>query len=124
MKSKVLNALLILTSLAGYLEWGTDNSSFLFQAEAEIITKIFRDPVSVLHPFILLPMAGQMLLIFTLFQNKVSKRLTFIGLAGIGILIVLMFVIGVLSLNVRIVFSAIPFIIVAFLTIKHNRNNS
>ena len=53
MKSKILNLLLIVTSLFGYLEWGGNNSILLFQAEADIISKLFTDPTSVIHPFIL-----------------------------------------------------------------------
>ncbi len=32
MKSKILNFFLIITSLLGYLEWGGNSHSFLFQA--------------------------------------------------------------------------------------------
>ena len=39
MKPKILNALLIVTSLLGYLEWSGDSHTFLFQAEAEILYK-------------------------------------------------------------------------------------
>lgn len=70
MKSKLLNFLLIVTSLLGYLEWGGDNHIFLFKAEAEILSKLFTDPLSVLHPFTLLPLAGQIILLITLFQKK------------------------------------------------------
>ena len=39
MKEKLLNLLLVLTSFAGYLEWGKENQLFLFQAEVEIVSK-------------------------------------------------------------------------------------
>ena len=51
MKSKLLNALLIVTSLFGYMEWGGGNHLFLFQAEGQVLAKMFTDPMSVLHPF-------------------------------------------------------------------------
>lgn len=70
MKAKILNLLLILTSLIGYLEWGKDASVFFFQAEAQILSKLFTDTQSVLHPLILLPLAGQLLLLITLFQKN------------------------------------------------------
>lgn len=50
MKSKILNFLLIITSLLDYLEWSGNSSSFLFQANGEIFSKFFADPISVLHP--------------------------------------------------------------------------
>jgi hypothetical protein len=72
-RRKTLNLLLVLTSLLGYLEWGTGNKMFLFQGELLIITKLFSNPESVIHPFILLPLFGQVLLIITLFQKQPGK---------------------------------------------------
>ncbi len=122
-RGKILNLLLILTSLLGYLEWGKGNAEFLFQTEAGILSKVFTDPVSVIHPFTLLPIAGQLLLLWTLFQRVPSKLLTYLGMAGIGVLLVLMFAIGLMSLNPRILASTAPFLVLCFLTIKHHRSS-
>jgi len=121
MKSKILNLSLILTSLIGYLEWGENNSMFLFQGEIEIVGKLFKDPMSVMHPFTLLPLIGQILLAFTLFQREPGKILTYLGFGGLGILLLFMFVIGLLSLNFKIIVSTIPFLITGFLVIKYHR---
>lgn len=123
MKGKILNLCLILTSLFGYLEWGKDNSSFLFQAELEIFSKLISDPISAFHPLTILPLLGQILLAITLFQKKPSKVLNYIGLGGIGILLLFMFVIGLISLNYKIALSTLPFLITGFLAFKHHRNN-
>ncbi|HAP36745.1 MAG TPA: hypothetical protein DCQ28_12720 [Bacteroidetes bacterium] len=120
MKAKILNVLLVLTSLLGYLEWGKDNKQFLFQAEAEILSKLFNDPTSVIHPFTILPLAGQILLLITLLQKSPNKILTFIGIGGIGLLLGLMFVIGLISLNFKILCSTIPFLALGFVTIRHH----
>ena len=119
MKSKAYNFLLIVTSLIGYLEWSGNNHAFLFQAEVEIISKLFTGPTAVLHPFTVLPMIGQFILLVTLFQNKPNKIWTFISVGCLGLLLGFMFVIGLISLNYKIVFSTIPFIVVAGLTIRH-----
>ena len=121
MKSKILNILLIVTSLIGYLEWSGDSSSFLFQAEAEIFSKVFSDPQSVLHPFTVIPFIGQLLLLFTLFQNKPSRILTYTGIFSLGFLMVFLFVIGVISMNIRIIASTIPFLSVSVATLIHLR---
>ena len=121
MKSKLLNILLIISSLIGYLEWGGTNYSFLFQVEFEIFSKLLTSPISVLHPLTFLPMLGQALLIFTLFQKRPSKLLTYIGIGGIGVLLVFMLVIGLMSFNIKIIFSTIPFIVLALLAIRHYR---
>lgn len=124
MKSKLLNFLLLVTSLFGYLEWSGGSSSFLFQAEAKVLLKLFSDPQGVLHPFTLLPMIGQLMLIITLFQKVPSKILTYLSIGGLGILLGFMFVIGILSLHYKIILSTLPFIIVAVLTIRNYRKKN
>lgn len=118
MKSKILNSLLIITSLLGYLEWGGNSHLFLFQAESEILSKLFTDPVSTFHPFTILPLIGQTILIVTLFQKTPSKILTYISIACLGILLGFMFVIGLMSLNYKIIISTIPFIVVSVFAIR------
>lgn len=121
MKQKILNFLLIVTSLLGYIEWSGDSHTFLFQAEAEMLSKIFTNPSSVIHPFTVLPLLGQLLLLVTLFQKKPSKILTLIGIIGLGSLLAFMFVIGIISFNFKILFSTVPFLIIVFLVIKNQK---
>ena len=119
MKDKSLNILIIITSLFGYLEWSGNNHSFLFQAEAEVISRLFTDPLSVAHPFTILPLLGQLILIGTVFQKSPSKTLTFMSIGCLGILIGFMFVVGLISLNYRIIISTIPFLSASVITIRH-----
>ena len=121
MKSKILNIGLILTSFVGYLEWGGNNKMFLVQGEIEVISKLLTDPGSALHPFTLLPLVGQVLLVITLFQKSPSRLLTYLGLAGISVLLLFMLVIGLLSLHIKTALSTLPFIVTGFMTVKHHR---
>ncbi len=121
MKSKILNFFLIVTSPLGYLEWGKNTYTFLFQAEFEILIKIFKDTKSVLHPFTILPLIGQLILIITLFQKTPSKILTYIGIVSLSILLLFMFLIGLMSMNYKIIFSTIPFIVTSILATIHSR---
>ncbi len=124
MKSKILNLSLILTSLLGFLEWGTDQKQFLFQMEAEIVSKLFTDPMSVIHPLTILPLAGQILLFITLFQTKPNNVLTFAGIGGIGLLLGILFIIGLIDFNYKIFFSTIPFWVMVYLTVQFHRNRN
>ena len=125
MKSRLFNFLLLVTSLLGYLEWSGNNHTFLFQAEIEILSKLFTNPSAVFHPFTIIPLLGQSILLVTFFQKTPNKTLTFLGIGAIGILIAFMFVIGMLALNYKIIISTIPFGLVAFFTIKyHSKNNN
>ena len=121
MKSKVINLLLIITSLLGYLEWGGGNHIFLFTGEIEIIHKLFTNPTSAVHPFTLIPLMGQILLLITLSQKSPSKILTYISIAGLGLLLGFMFIVGLMSMNFKIIISTIPFIVVSILAIRHYR---
>lgn len=121
MKAKLLNFLLFITSLIGYLEWGKDSSMFLFQAEAEVLRKLFTEPSSAVHPFTLIPLLGQVLLVTTLLQKQVNKIFTFISIFSIGILLLFMFFIGSLTLNYKILLSTIPFLAMAVYTIFYWR---
>ncbi|MCB9235579.1 MAG: hypothetical protein H6581_28240 [Bacteroidia bacterium] len=108
-RHKLINLLLILTSLLGYLEWGRDNHSFLFQMEGELLAKLITEPKTVMHPFTLLPLAGQILLLITLFQKRPRRLLTWLGMVGIGLLLFMILLVGTLSFNWLILGSALPF---------------
>ncbi len=120
-KSKILNLLVIISSLFGYLEWGQDNSTFLFQAEYQVLHGLFTNISSAAHPLTLIPLFGQLLLIFTLFQKEPGKVLSYIGIASLAVLLVFMFFIGIISFNFKVILSTLPFILFSILAIRHYR---
>lgn len=121
MKTKVLNGILLLTSLIGYFEWPGSNHIFIFQAEVEIFFKLITEPKSVAHPFILIPIIGQVLLVISLFQKKPHKLLSYIAIGCLGILMTLTFLAGLASLNLKILFSTIPFLACSIYIIQYHR---
>jgi hypothetical protein len=121
MKEKFLNILLIISSLFGYLEWGTDNKSFLFEGEYEVLSKLFTDSESAVHPFTIIPLLGQILLLITLFQQKPNKILTYIGIACLGLLLGFMFFISIIVMKLKILISTLPFLATAIYTVFHFR---
>lgn len=94
---------------------------FLFEGELDVLTKLWKDPLSALHPFTLMPLIGQVLLVFTLFQKKPSKLITYIGIACIGLLLLFMLVIGAVGTNFKVLVSVVPFWVLVYLVIRHNR---
>jgi hypothetical protein len=118
-KIKVL--FLIISSLFVYLSWGKESAAFLFQIEYEIITKLLTNPISTLHPFTVIPMLGQLLLLITLLQKTPTPILLKTGIGCLLFLIGFVFIIGLLSLRVPIIVSTIPFITLAFFTLKSLR---
>jgi hypothetical protein len=73
MRKKLLNLSVVLASLIGYLEWGKDQSVFLFEAEGQLLSKTLSDPGAVVHTFTVLPLLGQAALVLTLFQKDPSQ---------------------------------------------------
>ncbi len=119
----LLNFCLLLTSLIAYLEWGGGNSTFLFQAEYDILfgASVTKDTFA--HPLILIPLLGQLALIITLFQKRPNRILTLTGLICLGLLILLIFFIGILALNFKMYMSALPFMITGFFVLRYHRRN-
>jgi hypothetical protein len=118
LKLKLLNLLLIVTSLFGYLSWGADNSAFLFQAEYEVLSKLFTNPESAVHPFTIIPLFGQVLLLIILFQKKPRRILTYLGIACIGVLLGFMFIVGILGMKLSIILSTLPFLLTAIYVLR------
>ncbi len=108
---KLIIIVLIISSLFGYLEWGNSNRVFLYEAEFEILKKIVTDTYSVAHPFTIIPLLGQIILMISLFQKKFYPIFTNIGIMCIGVLIVFMFLIGLIGFHFKILLSTFPYII-------------
>jgi hypothetical protein len=118
MKYKVLIISLIVTSLFGYLAWGGDQQAYLWEAEWDIIQKLFSNPKSVAHPFILIPLSGQLLLLIALFQQQPNPKLIFTAIGCIGILLFFILLAGILSTQVKIIVSTLPFLATSIYTVK------
>ena len=120
-KEKKLILLLLITSLIGYMEWGGSNHTFVAQAEVDAFRQLFTAPLSVLHPLIILPFAGQLMLIVNLLIKKPRKAFTYIGTACLGLLLGFMFIIGVTTLHFKIIISTLPFLITAVAMVRYYR---
>lgn len=118
MKNRLLIVLLLITSLFVYLEWGGDNSSFLFKLEFDVLGKLISNPVSVLHPFVMFPLLGQMLLLIALFFNSPGKWLLFAGIVFLSLLPAVILLVGLLSVNIKILLSLLPYLVVLILVVK------
>lgn len=119
--NRILNAFLLLTFLVGYLEWGGNNHLFIYQVEAELLSKAITYPGEVLHPFILIPFLGQLLLVYTLFLSTPKRVWVLTGLGCLSTIILFLLVIGILTPNLKILASVIPYLIVALVVLKKNR---
>lgn len=117
---KLLNACLLLTSFIGYLQWGKGQHAFLFQVEYDLLFKAAHAQ-NFLHPFVLVPMCGQLLLLITLFQKTPRRTLSIGGLLCLSIIMLFIFLIGVMTRNAGILLSSLPFILTGLLMLVYNR---
>lgn len=109
-KNQIIILLLLVLSLFGYLEWGKNQHSFLFQAEADILSKILDHTKDFIHPFILLPLFGQCCLIISLFLNRHTQKLQVIGILSLSLIMLTVLLIGFLTLNIKMILSSLPFV--------------
>ena len=117
MTPRLINISLLITSLICYLEWGGGNSGFLFQMEYELFQKSDLSN-SLTHVMVLAPLAGQLTLLFTLFQPVPGRKVTAVGVGLLSVLVLMIFLIGILSLNYRIFISTLPFVIAVFFFLR------
>ncbi|TBX70159.1 hypothetical protein EZL74_05280 [Flavobacterium silvisoli] len=115
---KILIFLLLMSFQFGYLSWGNNSSSFVFQTEAKLFRELMTDPLSLIHPFIMIPLLGQFLLLFALFQKEPGKTITFTGIACSGLLMLMLLFIGIWTLEFKILSSAVPFVVLSLLLFR------
>ena len=108
---RLINIGLLLSFSICYLEW-PNNSDYIFQLQFAVFTT--NDLVGVFtHPVIITPLIGEILILISLFKPKADKRLTFIGMILLGLIVLLFLLIGLMGLNWRMIISTIPFLLIA-----------
>lgn len=122
MKIRIATLAVILSSFIGYLEWGGEQSGFLLEMEMNILISGAKQ--ALVHPAFLIPFIGQLLLLITLFQREQKRWMIYTGTGMLSLLLVFIFIIGILSLNVKILASASPFIFSAGVLLRLSRRKS
>jgi hypothetical protein len=107
---RVLLLGLAITPLFCYLEWGGNNSAFLFEAEYLILFGNKNKADTFTHPLILLPILGQVLILFSAFKADSRRWVVMTGIAFQAILIVFIFLAGAFGLNWKVMLSTFPFL--------------
>lgn len=93
-----------------YLEWGKDQSSFIYEAAYEVLFQTDSYQSNFSHPLILLPFAGVLILLVLLFQKTPKKRWVIAGMLLPGILVLFILLVGILAGNIKIMVSTLPFL--------------
>lgn len=127
MLRKLFTALLLPAFGFGYLEWGRNQQhGFVYEAALEVFRTGFRHPLEVLHPLILVPLAGVVLLLIELFRHRYSRLRTWLGAGCLAVLMLVILLVGVLDQNLKIAGSTLPFftlVTLLFFQVKKERRN-
>lgn len=116
MKRDVLLKILLLVSfLFVYLEWGKGQSSFLFQIEWLILSGSKSKASAFIHPFVLIPLGGQIFVLLSLFIKYKATFLTKVGIGLMSVLVLFILLTGCLVFNMRVIVSTLPFILISIL---------
>ena len=115
---KYINIFLLLAFQFGYLEWGKNGHLFIFQAEWEIILKSRTSWMAALHPFIIVPLGGVIMILITIFQKKPGRMLSLVGFGCMSLVMLMLLFIGFMVPNFKMILSVIPFFIAGFLLLR------
>lgn len=119
--NRLINIGLLLAFGICYMEWGLDKSTFVFQAEYEILTKKEGFWQNMTHPIILAGLIGQLLLVWCAFQKTPNKKLNWLGIIILSPVVLLLLIAGLLSLRVGMILSTLPFVVLTVLFWRNNR---
>ncbi len=107
---RFINLGLLITFLFCYLEWPPNNSTFILQGEYEIFTNTKNWVSNFTHPLILLGLIAQLILIYAVINPKINAKLNHLGVLVLTPIVLLFFVVGLLSSNIKIMGSTLPFL--------------
>ena len=115
---RLLLIFLAVSPLVCYLEWGTDQSAFLYEIEYDLLFGSKASQGAFTHPFVFLPMLGQVLLLISAFLKRPSRRLAIFGIAGIGLLVLMVLLTGILGGNWKVIASTMPFLLASLIFLR------
>lgn len=118
---RLLNLGLLIAFQFCYLEW-PNHSMYVFEAEKEIFTKTENWISNFTHPIILIGLVTQIVLLLGAILPNINSKINTLSVLLLGALVLLFAVVGVLSLNYKIIFSTLPFLILTVIYFVKNSN--
>jgi len=118
MKQRLLPILIFISFFFCYLEWAGGNSGFIVQLEYDAFSRGM-DKSSFIHPLIILPLVGQIMLFISIILLK--RKAILVGIVLLSVLVVVIFLVGLLAFNLKIILSALPFLVLSTLYISRYR---
>ncbi|WP_421754146.1 hypothetical protein [Croceimicrobium sp.] len=106
---------LLLSTFLVYLEWGGAQRAFLVEMEVQLFRDLFQQPEHFAHPLILLPLFGQLLLIFLILKPQAKRLWPMLSIISIGLLLLFVLLGALLKWNPLMLLSVMPFMLISLL---------
>ncbi len=107
---RILNLALVIAFQICFLEWPPNNSMFIFQGEYLIFSKKEQLIDNLIHPIILTGLIAQLILLSGFLLPSINKMVNTLGVLLLGIVVLLFFVVGLITLNYKIALSTLPYL--------------
>lgn len=111
---KLINLALLIAFQFCYLQWPPNNSMFIFEGEYEIFSKTNHLIDNVTHPIILSGIIAQVFLLLGAIFTNFNRKLNTLGVVLLSALVLLFFVVGILSMNFKIIIATLPYLGLTF----------
>jgi hypothetical protein len=104
-----------------YMEWGGDQSAFVFEAQYQIVTGPTGGIDTFTHPIVIGALTGQLLLLVYAFRSTPRPLVAWVGVAILSPVVLLILIGNVLSNNLKPVASVLPFVALTIVLWRHGR---
>lgn len=116
---KGINYLLVISFLLCYMEWGVDQSAFVFQIHYEVFASGRNFADSILHPVILFGLSGEVCVLYAALAKRSFGRWNSLGVVLMGLVVMVLLTAGIASQNFRMIGSNVPFLVFAVMYYLH-----
>lgn len=110
---KLINLGLFLSFFLCYLEWGGGQSIFIAQTAYELIFVQGFSWNTAFHPVILSAIVGLLILLYAAIVRNPNRWVNILGVVLLSAVVFIFFLAGVLSGNLRMIGSNLPFLVLA-----------
>lgn len=110
---KLINLGLFLSFFLCYLEWGGGQSIFIAQTAYELIFVQGFSWNTAFHPVILSAIVGLLILFYAAIVRNPNRWVNILGVVLLSAVVFIFFLAGVLSGNLRMIGSNLPFLVLA-----------
>lgn len=100
-----------------YMQWGNNQSSYIFQTEYQLLFKEHSLLKNLTHPIILSGLVGQGILLYATFVKRINPKIYFLGIILLSVVVFMILLAGLLSKNIFQIASTLPFVLLSIMSI-------